>query len=64
MKKIYHDILLSTDSSNKKKGVRAWQAGYGKKAIPFIQEVRSIETYDDMKNYMFDIITQIEKGNL
>jgi hypothetical protein len=63
MKKIYHDILLSTDSSNKKKGVRAL-AGYGKKAIPFIQEVRSIETYDDMKNYMFDIITQIEKGNL
>jgi hypothetical protein len=63
MKKIYHDILLSTDSSNKKKGVRAL-AGYGKKAIPFIQEVRSIETDDDMKNYMFDIITQIEKGNL
>jgi hypothetical protein len=63
MKKIYHDILLSTDSSNKKKGVRAL-AGYGKKAIPFIQEVRSIERDDDMKNYMFDVITQIEKGNL
>ena len=62
MKKIYDDILLSTDSSNKKKGVRAL-AGYGKKAIPFIQEVRSIETDDDMKNYMFDTITQINKGN-
>ena len=62
MKKIYHDILLSTDSSNKKKGVRAL-AGYGKKAIPFIQEVCSIETDEDVKNYMFDIITQIEKRN-
>ena len=31
MKKIYDDILLSTDSINKKKGVRAL-AGYGKKA--------------------------------
>jgi hypothetical protein len=63
MKKIYHDILLSTDSTNKKKGVRAL-ADYRRKAIPFIQELRSIETDDDMKNYMFDTITQIEKGNL
>jgi hypothetical protein len=63
MKKIYRDILLSTDSTSKKKGVRAL-AGYGRKAIPFIQELRSIETDDDMKNYMFDTITQIEKGNL
>jgi hypothetical protein len=31
MKKIYDDILLSTDSINKKKGVRAL-ASYGKKA--------------------------------
>jgi hypothetical protein len=53
---------LSTDSTSKKKGVRAL-AGYGKKAIPFIQELRSIETDDDMKNYMFDTITQIEKRN-
>ena len=63
MKKIYDDILSSKDSAVKKKGVRAL-ASYGKKAIPFIQELRSIETDDDMKNYMFDIITQIEKGIL
>ena len=62
MKKIYDDILLSTDSTNKKRGVRTL-AGYGKKAIPFIQGLRSMETDDDMKNYMFDIITQIEKRN-
>ena len=62
MKKIYDDILLSTDSTSKKKAARAL-AGYGKKAIPFIQELRSIETDDDMKNYMFVIITQIEKRN-
>jgi hypothetical protein len=62
MKKIYDSVLLSTDSTNKKKGVKAL-ASYGKKAIPFIQELRSIETDDDMKNYMFDTITQIEKGN-
>jgi hypothetical protein len=63
MKKIYNDILLSRDFTDKKKGVRAL-AGYGNKAIPFIQELRNIETDDDMKNYMFDAITQIEKGNL
>ncbi|MFL6461416.1 MAG: hypothetical protein ACJ71J_10830 [Nitrososphaeraceae archaeon] len=63
MKKIYDDIMLSTDSANKKKGVKAL-ASYGKKAIPLIQELRNIETNEDMKNYMFDIITQIEKGNL
>lgn len=63
MKKIYDDILLSTDYSSKKKGVKAL-ANYGKKAIPLIQELRNIETNNDMKNYMFDTITQIEKGNL
>jgi hypothetical protein len=63
MKKIYDDIMLSTDSTNKKKGVKAL-ASYGKKAIPLIQELRNIETNNDMKNYMFDTITQIEKGNL
>jgi hypothetical protein len=63
MKKIYNDILLSTDSTDKKKGVGAL-AGYGKKAIPFIQQLRNIETSEDVKNYMFDTITQIEKGNL
>ena len=57
MKKIYDDILLSTDSSNKKKGVKAL-ANYGKKAIPFIQDLRNIETDEDVKNYMFDTITQ------
>jgi hypothetical protein len=63
MKKISHHILLSSkDSTNKKKGVREL-ASYGKKAIPYIQELRSIETNEDVKNYMFDIITQIEKGN-
>ena len=63
MKKMYDSILLSTDSTNKKKGVRAL-ASYGKKAIPFIQELRIIETNEDVKNYMFDTITQIEKGTL
>jgi hypothetical protein len=63
MKKIYGDILLSTDSTDKKKGVKAL-ASYGKKAIPFIQELRNIETNEYVKNYMFDTITQIEKGNL
>jgi hypothetical protein len=63
MKKIYDDILLSIDSTNKKRGVRAL-ASYGKKAIPFIQELRNIETDEDVKNYMFDTITQIEKGLL
>jgi hypothetical protein len=63
MKKIYDDILLSTDSNTKKKGVKAL-GSYGKRAIPLIQELRNIETDDDMKNYMFDTVTQIEKGNL
>jgi hypothetical protein len=63
MKKIYNDILLSRDSADKKKGVRTL-VSYGKKAIPFIQQLRNIETNEDMKNYMFDTITQIEKGNL
>ena len=62
MTKIYNDILLSTDSTNKKKGVKAL-ASYGKKAISLIQELRSIETNEDVKNYMFDTITQIEKRN-
>ena len=62
MKKIYDSILLSADSSNKKKGVKAL-AGYGKKAIPYIQELRNVETDEDVKNYMFDAITQIEKRN-
>ena len=63
MKKIYDDILSSKNSTNKEKGIKAL-ASYGKKAIPYIQELRSIETIEDVKNYMFDIITQIEKGNL
>ena len=62
MKKIYDSILLSTDSTSKKKDVRAL-ASYGKKAIPFIQELRNVETDEDVKNYMFDTITQIEKRN-
>jgi thiamine phosphate synthase YjbQ (UPF0047 family) len=63
MKKIYDDILSSIDSTDKKKGVMEL-ASYGKKAIPFIQELRNMETNEDMKNYLFDTITQIEKGNL
>ena len=63
MKKIYNDILLSRDFTEKKKGVRALLS-YGKKAIPLIQELRNIETDDDMKNYMFDTITQIEKVDI
>jgi hypothetical protein len=62
MKKIYDDILFSTDPLNKKKGIKAL-ASYGKKAIPFIQELRSVETNEDMKNYMFDAITQINKAS-
>ena len=62
MKKIYDDILFSTDPLNKKKGVKAL-VSYGKKAIPFIQELRSVETNEDMKNYMFDAITQINKAS-
>ena len=58
MKKIYDSILFSTDSSNKKKGVKTL-AGYGKKAIQ--QQLRNIETNEAVKNYMFDTITQIEK---
>lgn len=42
MKKIYNNLLLSRDSTEKKKGVRAL-ANYGKKAIPLIQQIRSIE---------------------
>ncbi|MFL6381465.1 MAG: hypothetical protein ACJ72S_09270 [Nitrososphaeraceae archaeon] len=63
MKKIYDDIMLSTDSANKKKGVKAL-ASYGKKVIPLIQELRNIETNEYVKNYMFDTITQIEKVDL
>jgi hypothetical protein len=62
MKKIYDDILFSTDPLNKKRGVKTL-ASYGKKAIPFIQELRSVETNEDMKNYMFDAITQINKAS-
>ena len=62
MKKIYDSILFSTDSSNKKKGVKTL-AGYGKKAILYIQHLRNIETNEDVKNYMFDTITQIEKAH-
>jgi hypothetical protein len=62
MKKIYDDILFSTDPLNKKKGVKAL-ASYGKKAVPFIQELRSVETNESMKNYMFDAITQINKAS-
>jgi hypothetical protein len=60
MKKIYNNILLSRDSTEKKKGVKAL-ASYGIIAIPLIQELRNIETNEEVKNYMFDAITQIEK---
>ena len=62
MKKIYDDILISRGSTEKKKGVRALSS-CGKKAIPFIQELRSVETNKGMKNYMFDAITQINKAS-
>jgi hypothetical protein len=60
MKRIYDDILLSTDSSNKKTGVRAL-ADYGKKAIPYIQQLRNIETDEDEKTICLTL-TQIEKA--
>ena len=31
--------------------------------IPFIQELRNMETDKEVKDYMFDTITQIEKAN-
>jgi hypothetical protein len=31
------------------------------KSIPLIQELRNMETGEDVKNYMFDTLTQIEK---
>jgi hypothetical protein len=31
--------------------------------IPFLQELRNIETNEEVKNYMFDTITQIEKAD-
>ena len=34
------------------------------KTIPFIQELRNIETDEDVKNYMFDTMTEINKGVL
>ncbi len=55
--RIYNDILLTTDSNTKKKGVKALTS-YGKKAIPFIQELRNMETNEEVKNYMFDAITK------
>jgi hypothetical protein len=60
MKKIYNDILISGESTEKKKDVRAL-SNYRKKAIPLIQQLRNIETNEDLKNYMFDIVTQIAK---
>ena len=60
VKKIYNDILLSRDSADKKKGVMALSS-YGKKAIPLIQQLWNIETNEDLKNNMFDIVTQIAK---
>ena len=62
MKKIYNNILLSRDSAIKKKGVKALSS-YEKKAIPFIQQLRNMETNEEVKNYMFDSITQIEKAD-
>jgi hypothetical protein len=59
MKKIYNDILLSRFCHQEKNGQGI--AGYGKKAIPLIQELRNVETNEEVKNYMFDTITQIEK---
>jgi hypothetical protein len=63
MNKIYNDILLSRDSAEKKKYVKAL-ASYGKIAIPLIQELRNIETNEAVKNYMFDTITQLEKVDI
>jgi hypothetical protein len=63
MKKIYNNILSSRDSSEKKKGVNAL-ASYGKKVITFLQELRTMETNEDVKNYTFDAIAQIEKVDI
>ena len=63
MQKLYDEIMFSTDSLDKKKRIHNL-GSYGKKAIPRIQELSDIETDEDVKNYMFDTITQINKGRL
>jgi len=52
MEKIYNDILLSIDPNTKKNGVKAL-AIYGKRATRLLQELRNLETNNDLKNYIF-----------
>jgi hypothetical protein len=61
MREIYNDVILSIDSLNKKKGINTL-GSFGKKSIPFIQELYDVETDEDVKNYMLETITQINKG--
>jgi hypothetical protein len=63
MREIYNDVILSIDSLNKKKGINTL-GSFGKKSIPFIQELYDVETDEDVKNYMLETITQINKGLL
>jgi hypothetical protein len=60
IRELYNDVILSIDSLNKKKGVNAL-GSFGKKSIPFIQELYEVETDEDVKNYMLETITQINK---
>jgi hypothetical protein len=48
MRKIYNDIILSVDFPNKKKADNA-MGTYGKKSIPFIQELYDMETDEHVK---------------
>jgi hypothetical protein len=50
-----NDILLTRDYGDRKKGFKAF-SNYGKKAIPFLQDLRSTEANEDVKNYIFDAI--------
>jgi hypothetical protein len=63
MREIYNDVILSIDSLNKKKGINTL-GSFGKKSIPFIQELYDVETDEDVENYMLETITQINKGLL
>ena len=62
IRKIYNDVILSVDALNKKKAVNTLGT-YGKKAVPLIQELYDMEIDEDVKNYMLETITQINKSS-
>ena len=62
IRKIYNDVILSVDALNKKKAVNTLGT-YGKKAVPLIQKLYDMEIDEDVKNYMLETITQINKSS-